>query len=32
MATKQYRTVDDLPDWVKFMTGGLAGCVAEVIS
>lgn len=27
---KTYKTVDDLPDWVKFITGGLAACVAEV--
>jgi hypothetical protein len=27
---KVYRTVDDLPDSVKFITGGLAACVAEV--
>jgi hypothetical protein len=31
MEKKQYKTTADLPLWVKMLTGGLAGCVAEVI-
>jgi len=27
---KQYKSVSELPMWVKMLTGGLAGCVAEV--
>jgi solute carrier family 25 uncoupling protein 8/9 len=27
--SKQYNSINDLPDWIKMITGGLAGSVAE---
>lgn len=29
---KGYHSPSDLPDWVKMVTGGLAGSVAEVLN
>ena len=30
--SKQYKSINDLPDWVKMITGGIAGSVAEAIT
>ena len=30
--SKQYKTINDLPDWVKMITGGIAGSVAEALT
>lgn len=30
--SKQYKSINDLPDWVKMISGGIAGSVAESIT
>ena len=29
--SKEIKTVDDLPNGIKFITAGIAACIAEVI-